>query len=272
HFDAQAPTQIGFPFLGLTGSRYFTVNSVFGSGMECLWNCMGHHQFDITSRNKSLKTETDIADQIEGMDLNGLQRVTQEHQQLLEQTRHSLRDRISSRMGELLLLGQTMLNEYCELCAGILMEDRQGVRCCVACDMVNQELSRAPNDRILVANNNDLNDLNDTVIEQNSMNRSNEVLQSPAQFSSANSPTRLFVSINLFVRNLRNRRRSVEDGLTQHVGSLRSRSVKMAVHAVDDKLRWCAERLKSCENVEEVMKLYEAIDRGIRILEHFMDT
>ncbi|VDP12690.1 unnamed protein product [Onchocerca flexuosa] len=209
HFDAQAPTQIGFPFLGLTGSRYFTVNSVFGSGMECLWVMFFNISFEYFEgiplkgsyetylfRNKSLKTETDIADQIEGMDLNGLQRVTQEHQQLLEQTRHSLRDRISSRMGELLLLGQTMLNEYCELCAGILMEDRQGVRCCVACDMVNQELSRAPNDRILVANNNDLNDLNDTVIEQNSMNRSNEVLQSPAQFSSANSPTRLFVSIS----------------------------------------------------------------------------
>uniref|UniRef100_A0A8R1Y7T7 Uncharacterized protein n=1 Tax=Onchocerca volvulus TaxID=6282 RepID=A0A8R1Y7T7_ONCVO len=262
----------------MTGSRCFTINPVSGRRREYLHlkNCMGHHQFDITSRSKLLKTEADIAGQIEGMDLNGLQRVTQEHQQLLEQTRHNLRDRISSRMGELLLLGQTMLNEYCELCAGILMEDRQGVRCCVACDMVNQELSRAPNDRILVANNDDLNDLNDPVIEQSSMNRSNEVLQSPAQFSSANSATRFFHSPiereDLFTRNLRSRRLSVEDGVSQHVGFLRSRSVKMALHAVDDKLKWCAERLKSCENVEEVMKLYEAIDRGIRILGHFMGT
>lgn len=40
----------------------------------------------------------------------------------------------------------------------------------------------------------------------------------------------------------------------------------MAIEAVEDKLKWCAERLKSCENVEEVIKLYETIDRGIGIL------
>lgn len=38
---------------------------------------MGHHQFDITSKSKSPETETDIADQVKGMDLNGLRRVTQ---------------------------------------------------------------------------------------------------------------------------------------------------------------------------------------------------
>lgn len=58
----------------------------------------------------------------------------------------------------------------------------------------------------------------------------------------------------------------------QHADLLRSRSVKTALEAVDDKLKWCAERLKNCENVEEVMKLYETIDRGIGILKHFMGT
>lgn len=53
---------------------------------------------------------------------------------------------------------------------------------------------------------------------------------------------------------------------------LRSRNVKSALEAVDDKLKWCAERLKSCENTEEVLKLYETIDRGIGILKHFTGT
>ncbi|GMT18867.1 hypothetical protein PFISCL1PPCAC_10164 [Pristionchus fissidentatus] len=41
---------------------------------------------------------------------------------------------VSRRMGELLLRGYTMLNAECE-CGGILMEDRNGVRSCVACEV-----------------------------------------------------------------------------------------------------------------------------------------
>ncbi|EFO26530.1 hypothetical protein LOAG_01950 [Loa loa] len=236
---------------------------------------MGHHQFDIISKSKSLGTGIDITDQIEGMNLNGLQRVTQEHKQLLEQTRCRLRDRISSRMGELLLLGHTMLNEYCELCAGILMENRQGVRSCVACDMVNVELSRGQNDRTPVPNNDDPNNLNDIVIGHSNMSGSSIVLQSPAQLLSADSPARSSyspVERGSSVRTLRSRQLPVEDGISPHAEFLGSRNVKTAVEAVEDKLKWCAERLKSCENVEEVMKLYEAIDRGIGILKHFMAT
>uniref|UniRef100_A0A0R3RYF3 Sjogren's syndrome/scleroderma autoantigen 1 (Autoantigen p27) n=1 Tax=Elaeophora elaphi TaxID=1147741 RepID=A0A0R3RYF3_9BILA len=234
---------------------------------------MGHHQFDIISKSKSPETETDIIDQVTGMNLNGLNRITREQQQLLEQTRHRLRDRISSRMGELLLLGQTMLNEYCELCAGILMENRQGVRSCVACDMVNIELSRGQNDRLAVSNNDDLDDV---VTQYGNVSRNSGVLQSSTQFLPADSSTRFSHSPlereDFSVRTRRSRRLHVEEGISAHADFLGSRSVKTAVEAVEDKLRWCAERLKSCENVEEVMKLYETIDLGIGILKHFMST
>uniref|UniRef100_A0A915PVQ7 Uncharacterized protein n=1 Tax=Setaria digitata TaxID=48799 RepID=A0A915PVQ7_9BILA len=237
--------------------------------------CMGHHRFDITLNSKSSEIETDLADQIEGMDMNGLRRVTQEHQQLLEQTRRRLRDRISSRMGELLLLGQTMLNEYCELCAGILMEDRQGVRCCVACDMVNLELSRGQNNRISVSSNvsDDLNDPNAIATEDTNINRSDEISHSSDQLFSADSPTRSLHSAtereSLSVRTADTCRLLVENRASAHLDFTGSKSIKTAVQAVDDKLKWCAERLKSCEDVEEVIKLYETIDRGIRILKHF---
>ncbi|CAG9537087.1 unnamed protein product [Cercopithifilaria johnstoni] len=253
-------------------SFYYASLEYSDGRVKGLYNCMVRHQFDIISKSKSPKIETDIAHQVEGMNLNGLQQVTQEHQQLLEQTRHRLRDRISSRMGELLLLGQTMLNEYCELCAGILMENRQGVRSCVACEMVNTELSRGQNYRTAVPNNDDLNDLT----EHGNMSRSSEVLQSPTQFLPADSTARSSHSPverrDFPVRTHRNHRFHVEEGISPHADFLESGNVKMALEAIDDKLKWCAERLKSCDNVEEIMELYEIIDRGIGILKRFMNT
>ncbi|CAO4369399.1 unnamed protein product [Caenorhabditis nigoni] len=53
--------------------------------------------------------------------------------------RESFRDEVSKRMGELLLKGQTMLDEYCPTCSGILMEDRTGVRRCVTCELFQEK-------------------------------------------------------------------------------------------------------------------------------------
>ncbi|VDK82803.1 unnamed protein product [Litomosoides sigmodontis] len=210
---------------------------------------MGHHHFDSALKSKSPDIETDITDQVERMNLNGLQRVTQEHQQLVEQIRHRLRDRISSRMGELLLLA-----EFQHL-KGILMENHRGIRSCVTCDMVNTELSMGHDGSNAVLNNDDLNDLNSVATEYGNASRSIEVLQSPAQFPVADSPARTSMNIDVLRTDF-----------------LRSRNVRSALEAVDDKLKWCAERLKSCENTEEVLKLYETIDRGIGILKHLVDT
>ncbi|EFO86764.1 hypothetical protein CRE_04821 [Caenorhabditis remanei] len=55
--------------------------------------------------------------------------------------RDSFRDEVSKRMGELLLKGQTMLDEYCPTCSGILMEDRTGVRRCVTCELFREKTS-----------------------------------------------------------------------------------------------------------------------------------
>lgn len=56
--------------------------------------------------------------------------------------RDSFRDEVSKRMGELLLKGQTMLDEYCPTCSGILMEDRTGVRRCVTCELYQEKSSQ----------------------------------------------------------------------------------------------------------------------------------
>ncbi|CAI2348304.1 unnamed protein product [Caenorhabditis sp. 36 PRJEB53466] len=58
--------------------------------------------------------------------------------------RDAFRDEVSKRMGELLLKGQTMLDEYCPTCSGILMEDRTGVRRCVTCELYTEKLNETP--------------------------------------------------------------------------------------------------------------------------------
>ncbi|CEF65949.1 Sjoegren syndrome/scleroderma autoantigen 1 family-containing protein [Strongyloides ratti] len=52
----------------------------------------------------------------------------------------SLSDKISSKMGDLLVKGHTMLDEYCTVCSGILMKDPQtSVKNCIACQITNTQ-------------------------------------------------------------------------------------------------------------------------------------
>uniref|UniRef100_A0A0N5A571 Sjogrens syndrome scleroderma autoantigen 1 n=2 Tax=Parastrongyloides trichosuri TaxID=131310 RepID=A0A0N5A571_PARTI len=52
----------------------------------------------------------------------------------------SLSDKISSRMGDLLIKGHRMLDEYCKVCMGVLMEDpKTNSKDCIACIILNQD-------------------------------------------------------------------------------------------------------------------------------------
>ncbi|CAJ0950070.1 unnamed protein product, partial [Mesorhabditis belari] len=66
---------------------------------------------------------------------NGLDKPSQEEANENQMKRDQFRDQVSKQMGELLLLGHTMLDAYCQICNGILMESRTGTRKCVACDI-----------------------------------------------------------------------------------------------------------------------------------------
>ncbi|GMS88510.1 hypothetical protein PENTCL1PPCAC_10685 [Pristionchus entomophagus] len=72
---------------------------------------------------------------------------------------------VSRRMGELLLRGHTMLNAECE-CGGILMEDRNGVRRCISCE-VREE---APADPPVASEESSASSINtEVVVDQGEM-------------------------------------------------------------------------------------------------------
>ncbi|KJH50287.1 Sjogren'S syndrome/scleroderma autoantigen 1 [Dictyocaulus viviparus] len=70
--------------------------------------------------------------------LNGTRELTEEQFSEAQRLRSEFRDGVSRRMGELLLQGMTMLDAYCQVCNGILMEDRNGVRNCVTCELFEE--------------------------------------------------------------------------------------------------------------------------------------
>ena len=57
----------------------------------------------------------------------------------------SVRDRVSTRIGEYMLLGATMLNGYCDLCGTVLVRKRGRPReetFCVLCEEVEPQMQR----------------------------------------------------------------------------------------------------------------------------------
>nr|CDJ81911.1 Sjogrens syndrome scleroderma autoantigen 1 domain containing protein [Haemonchus contortus] len=70
--------------------------------------------------------------------VNGIRELSEEQLAEAQEIRAKFRDDVSKKMGELLLRGVTMLDAYCHICDGILMEDRNGVRRCVTCELLEE--------------------------------------------------------------------------------------------------------------------------------------
>uniref|UniRef100_A0AAF5DEI2 Sjoegren syndrome/scleroderma autoantigen 1 n=1 Tax=Strongyloides stercoralis TaxID=6248 RepID=A0AAF5DEI2_STRER len=67
---------------------------------------------------------------------NSIQEGTEKLKETTMLPEKSLSDKISSKMGELLVKGHTMLDEYCVTCSGILMKDPQtSTKNCIACQI-----------------------------------------------------------------------------------------------------------------------------------------
>lgn len=98
-----------------------------------------------------LAKEMEISDKANGIDSkesNAIEMkkaniITEESRKIGETTKlpkKSLSDKISSKMGDLLVKGHTMLDEYCTVCSGILMKDPQtSVKNCIACQITNTQ-------------------------------------------------------------------------------------------------------------------------------------
>ncbi|VDN02689.1 unnamed protein product [Thelazia callipaeda] len=171
-------------------------------------------------------------------------------------------DHIASRMSELLISGYTMLNEYCVLCNNILMADRQGIRLCVNCSLMNNQHIKNSHAR-------------ETFLEEHLYDKygigsrdcrhgaSSDVLSVPSSAQQSNS-------VNMASRqitSLGSQQSLIEGNEMLQAIVFCSESINYVVQAVEDKLKWCSIKLRNSEDFDEMTKLYQCIEQGIGIIE-----
>lgn len=223
--------------------------------------------------------------------MNGLQKITQEQTTTVAEVRRNIRDQVSMKMGDLLLRGYTMLNAYCDICSGILMEDRQGVRVCVTCDLLRAELNLTPNMDSRVPDG--LDEIHeDIAVSSAPRDQQTECLEKEPAVSLSNTAMKHSKEESLKqlykIGSEKGERRQSVDDEASTVDTIRVNKPKMrftkpvlmrrgqvspgvecALAAVDEKLKWCSERLAITEDVNEILLLHKAIRSGIEIIGHF---
>ncbi|EYB87222.1 hypothetical protein Y032_0266g697 [Ancylostoma ceylanicum] len=209
--------------------------------------------------------------------VNGFRELTEEQLSEAQARRDEFRDEVSKRMGELLLRGVTMLDAYCQICNGILMEDRNGVRTCVTCDLFAERTKEGSR---LVAEV-PLDATADGVTPGNSLLASEE---SPPQHR--NMVRMMDVDRKQWAGEEFQARRSAPSVKSRESTpsapatapvppSTLTNSAAIpcsldgynaALLAVDRKLKWASEKVEHSENVTEIREMFALISEGMKII------
>ncbi|KHJ93286.1 Sjogren'S syndrome/scleroderma autoantigen 1 [Oesophagostomum dentatum] len=209
--------------------------------------------------------------------VNGIRELTEEQLSEAQARRDEFRDDVSKRMGELLLRGVTMLDAYCQVCNGILMEDRNGVRTCVTCELFAERTKEGSR---LVAEV-PLDATADGVAPGNSLLASEEP---PAQ--PRNMPRIVNVDRSYYFGNqeLQSHRTAPETKSRESTPSATASALappssqrrtptscplegyNAALSAVDRKLKWASEKLEHSENVTEIREIFALVSEGMKII------
>ncbi|WKY02181.1 hypothetical protein Q1695_015863 [Nippostrongylus brasiliensis] len=199
--------------------------------------------------------------------VNGVRELSEQQLREAQALRDNFRDEVSKRMGELLLRGVTMLDAYCQVCNGILMEDRNGVRTCVTCDLYAERTREGSR---LVAEV-PLDTTSDGVTPGNSL-LSSEEQPSPLNVVRTEDvgqcPSRSRKVIRAESRESTPSVRST----TTSVPAAPTKSVSIftgcdaALMAIDRKLKWASEKINHSENPSEIRELFALVNEGLNII------
>ncbi|MFH4980730.1 hypothetical protein AB6A40_007439 [Gnathostoma spinigerum] len=234
--------------------------------------------------------------------LNGLTNVKEEQRELLIESQRRMRDQISSKMGDMLLRGYTMLNAYCQTCSGILMQDRGGELHCVTCDLLNAELTPQPSKAscLLAEIPLDSADLiSDSLVDHPLPERLSQAAPSYEEEDKDDGLKKLkrLKEDNLNkMKKIRNdigelpkcskelskpnsRRSSIHDRSERTKMSLSQEAMighpieleglSFALKAVDRKLKWCSTQLDSTEDCGAIIDYLNVIKNSMEILEKY---
>ncbi|KAK6053893.1 Sjogren'S syndrome/scleroderma autoantigen 1 [Cooperia oncophora] len=169
--------------------------------------------------------------------------IVQEQLAEAQELRNKFRDEVSKKMGELLLRGVTMLDAYCQICNGILMEDRNGVRTCVTCELFAERTREGSR---LVA------EVRMVDIERKNWAEGNV----PVVGSKESTPSAPTTSVPA-------------RGPTGIRGvPLSFDGCTAALLAIDRKLKWAGERIDRSENPSEIREMFALVNEGLNIIRH----
>lgn len=276
---------------------------------------MGHRPFSVkpavknkvpSSVNRIIPSTKNSSNIVKEEKMNGLRKITQEEFEAAANARRELLDQVSAKMGELLLRGYTMLDAYCNVCTGILMEDRQGVRVCVTCDLTNAQRNpstSSPGGSRLVAEipleeSDHLYEIHTSRVSETAPENipqqsagSSEALPSIEESLASLRQTKEKTLKELYKSGLERSERKnaqvvggseMEAPIRVIQSKSKTGSVKKSIQSsstvtlqsnmetafsiVDEKLRWYAERLAKSEDLSEIVQLQEAIFGALRIL------
>ncbi|ETN79329.1 Sjogren'S syndrome/scleroderma autoantigen 1 [Necator americanus] len=201
--------------------------------------------------------------------VNGMRELTEEQLSEAQARRDEFRDEVSKRMGDMLLRGVTMLDAYCEVCNGILMEDRNGVRTCVTCELFAERTKEGSR---LIAEV-PLDATADGVIPGNSLLASDE---QPSQrrnvVSMMNVDRKEWAGDELQSRRsapiVKSRESTPNAPATSNVHNNPTLldGYNAALLAVDRKLKWASEKVDHSENVAEIREMFALINEGMKII------
>lgn len=243
---------------------------------------MGHRGFGERSRVTEKKTATEedkysctpdvpARSCFEDMVLlNGTRELTEEQLSEARRCRDEFRDDVSRRMGDLLLRGMTMLDVYCEVCNGILMENRDGVRNCVTCELFNERTKEGSR---LVAEV-PLDVTADGVTPGNVLLATEKPQRGQDSVRIVDVERKLWVEGSAQVLgetsakpNESTTHDTVDIRNTLHHVYQDLSDGELAVYlAVNRKLKWACELLDRCENQSEIRELFALISEGLKIL------
>uniref|UniRef100_A0A1I8AVM4 Sjoegren syndrome/scleroderma autoantigen 1 n=1 Tax=Steinernema glaseri TaxID=37863 RepID=A0A1I8AVM4_9BILA len=154
----------------------------------------------------------------------------------VRQLQSQVRDEVSKRMGDLLLKGYTMLDQYCDQCQGILMESRSNELICLQCTVV-AEISKAEKP-VKPENLTEMDDISD---------------HEP-------SPKRVAVSTASMERVV------PKEELMEVSASGRLALDEYAVQVVARKLKWACDALDASVNPSEVTALISVVASASKFL------
>ncbi|TKR78213.1 hypothetical protein L596_019058 [Steinernema carpocapsae] len=173
-------------------------------------------------------------------EMNGLKPADQDETAIL---REKVRCEVSKRMGELLLKGHTMLDQYCETCMGILMESRAKVIQCLQCTIWQEFAPPQPKPEPMT----EMDSISD---HEPSPKRIAIQSAGPPSAKDAQLLAKMEIS-----EETSSSQASCSVGLYQY-----------ASRSVANKLKWACDALDACTHPTEVLALIDVVSSATKFL------